>query len=126
MKKTIAKTTILNLIETTKEALSHSEIQLQVKDICDRVTIYRVLDRLVTEQKIHKIVNVDGVIKYAACHSCTSQKHQHNHIHFSCEVCKQVTCLDNVVPHFHLPQNYVAHNLNFMVSGVCPNCIKES
>lgn len=118
---TAAKTRIQELIISSSVALSHSEIQDVLDGLCDRVTIYRVLDRLMEEGVIHKIINVDGVVKYAGCHSC-STKHNHNHIHFSCQKCKTVTCLDDVEPSFMLPKNYKVRELNFTVSGLCPQC----
>lgn len=120
-RNTTAKTEIQELILSSKTALSHTEIQKHLVGLCDRVTIYRVLERLTDEGMIHKIVNVDGVVKYAGCHSC-SEKHNHNHIHFSCEKCKSVTCLENVEPSFKLPENYKVNEVNFTLSGVCPQC----
>ena len=98
------------------------KIKEDTKGLCDRVTIYRVLERLVEEGIIHKIINLDGVVKYAGCHSC-SIKHNHNHIHFSCQKCKSVTCLDNVQPTFKLPKNYKVSEMNFTLSGLCPQCL---
>lgn len=121
VRTTIAKTEIQDLIVSSSVALSHSEIQKSLEGLCDRVTIYRVLERLMEEGVIHKIVNVDGVIKYAGCHSC-SVKHSHNHIHFSCQKCKSVTCLDDVEPSFKLPKNYKVSEMNFTLSGLCPQC----
>lgn len=121
-RNTVAKTKIINLIANSKTALSHSEIQELLDIACDRVTIYRVLDRLIEENLIHKIVTVDGVIKYAACHDCSSVMHHHNHIHFSCEQCQTVTCIEEVEPTFKLPERYKVHSVNFTVSGLCKNC----
>jgi Fur family transcriptional regulator, ferric uptake regulator len=121
MRNTAAKIEIQGLILNSSVALSHHEIQEKTKGLCDRVTIYRVLDRLVDDGIIHKIVNMDGVAKYAACHAC-SEKHKHNHVHFSCHKCKTVTCLENVVPSFNLPSNYTVSEINFTVSGVCAAC----
>ena len=98
-RNTPAKTEIQELILSSKSALSHTEIQKHLTGLCDRVTIYRILERLTDEGLIHKVVNVDGVVKYAGCHSC-SEKHNHNHIHFSCQKCKSVTCLEDVVPSY--------------------------
>ena len=120
-RNTTAKTEILNLIDRSATALSHSEVQKSLQGLCDRVTIYRVLDRLIEEGKIHKIVNGDGVIKYAACSSCTNH-HQHDHIHFSCEVCKKVVCIPNVVPKIQLPEKFIVKDYNFVVSGICEHC----
>jgi Fur family ferric uptake transcriptional regulator len=121
-RNTIAKTEIQQLIITSPVALSHSEIQNSLDGLCDRVTIYRVLERLLDEGIIHKIINIDGIVKYAGCHSC-SEKHNHNHIHFNCEKCMTVTCLKNVEPSYNLPQNYKVSEMNFTLSGICPECL---
>ena len=120
-RNTAAKTAILELISHSEMALSHSEIQSSLDGLCDRVTIYRVLDRLLEEELIHKVVNIDGGVKYASCHSCTTV-HNHNHIHFSCQQCKSVTCIEDVQPSFKLPKKYKISEVNFMVSGLCPQC----
>lgn len=122
-RNTVAKTKILEFVKKSTGAVAHSDIQQSLKGICDRVTIYRVLDRLLNEGLVHKIVDMDGVVKYAACHGCeVSEQHQHNHIHFSCEKCKKVTCLDAILPEFKLPKDYKVNSVNFTVSGYCPNC----
>lgn len=120
-RNTTAKTEIQELILSSNSALSHSEIQKHLVGLCDRVTIYRVLERLIEEGLIHKVVNVDGVVKYAGCHSC-SEKHNHNHIHFSCQKCKSITCLEEVEPTYKLPKNYKVSEMNFTLSGLCPQC----
>lgn len=120
-RNTPAKTKIYELIQHSEVALSHAEIQQRLDASFDRVTIYRVLDRLLAAGQIHKIVNVDGVVKYAGCKSCAAV-HQHNHIHFSCERCKKVTCLDEVAPTYQLPQDYRVIETSFTVLGVCPQC----
>jgi len=123
VRNTTAKTEILDLISKSEVALSHAEIHSELNELCDRVTVYRVLDRLVNENVIHKVVNVDGVVKYAGCNTCsTHYNHNHNHIHFSCEKCKSVTCLENVEPAFKLPKKYKVSAVNFTVSGLCPQC----
>ena len=121
-RKTLAKTKILNFIKNSESAVAHSEIQHSMNGICDRVTTYRVLERLVREGSIHKIVNTDGVLNYAACNTCKEKKHFHHHVHFSCESCNTITCLDNVLPTYQLPSNYTVTETNFMLSGLCPQC----
>lgn len=121
-RNTQAKTEILKLINESNTALSHSDIQVKLGDLCNRVTIYRVLERLEEEGKIHKIVNVDGVINFARCKGCSGGKHDHNHLHFYCEKCKSVTCIENVVPEIKIPQNFVVKQYNFVISGQCDKC----
>lgn len=120
-RNTAAKTEILQLISRSEVALSHAEIQSALEGLCDRVTIYRVLDRLTEEGVIHRVINSDGGVKYASCRTCTTA-HSHSHIHFSCEQCKAVTCLKDVVPAFQLPANYTLTEAHFTVSGICAQC----
>ncbi|WHT39016.1 MULTISPECIES: transcriptional repressor [Myroides] len=121
-RNTQAKTEILKLIETSEVALSPAEILAILNGICDRVTIYRVLDRLTEEGIIHKIATVEGAIKYAICQNCTLEKHNHNHLHFTCERCQTTTCITAVEPSFTLPPTYKIKSVNFTISGICPEC----
>ncbi|MFT3948173.1 MAG: transcriptional repressor [Agriterribacter sp.] len=121
MRNTIARTQILSLIKNSKTALSHAEIEQLLNGLCNRVTIYRVLERLVEDNMVHKIINVDGNLKFAACHNC-AKTHHDNHLHFSCVECGSVTCLEEVEPVFKIPKKYKVQEMNFMVSGLCPNC----
>ena len=121
-RNTTAKSVILDLIIKSDVALSHAEIQTLTDGICDRVTIYRVLERLMNEDLIHKSVNLEGTIKYASCSHC-KEAHSHNHIHFSCQKCHLVTCLEDVEPAFKMPKNYQINEVNFTLTGLCPNCI---
>ena len=122
-RNTLAKAAILELISGSSVALSHAEIQKLNQKSCDRVTIYRILDRLVNEDVIHKIATADGTIKYAACnHTHGEQQHIHNHIHFNCEKCHSLTCLDSVQPTYIIPKNYVVKEVSFTLTGLCPKC----
>ena len=121
-RNTTANAEILKRLNQSEIALSHADIQQSLNGLCDRVTIYRVLDRLTEDGVVHKVVDFDGVIKYAICHTCSSDKHHHDHIHFSCEQCHSVTCLENIEPAFKLPKAYQVKQVNFTVSGICPLC----
>ena len=123
-RNTNAKTQILSFIQNAKKAVSHAEIHHSLGDICDRVTVYRVLERLVKEDSIHKIVNTDGVLNYASCHSC-STVHNHNHVHFSCEKCKSITCLEKIEFDINLPKNYSFSEAFFTIKGICSSCNSE-
>jgi Fur family ferric uptake transcriptional regulator len=105
-------------------ALSHTDLEQTLAEEIDRVTIYRSLNTFVGKGVLHKIVDHDGITKYALCKdNCQEDNHQHNHIHFKCVQCEEVVCLENVaIPVVKLPSNYVVHETNLMVSGVCDRC----
>lgn len=113
---------IQEIITKANGALSHAEIQDALENKCNRVTVYRILDKLIEEGTIHKIIDVDGISKFANCLDCKKEHHNHEHIHFSCTKCNTVSCLENVGIHFELPNTYKVEKMNFTLSGVCPEC----
>jgi Fur family ferric uptake transcriptional regulator len=124
LRSTKAKRAILELFQNNLTASSHNEIFQQIKDKADRATVYRILNSYTDEGVLHRVVSYDGVIRFALCDSACSNKeesHNHTHLHFSCEVCKKVTCLEDEL-HFQLPQGYSMKEANFSVSGVCKDC----
>ena len=125
-RNTSAKTAVLEIFAGSKKALSHTEIFKQIENVCDRVTVYRILDRLLNDDIIHKVVKLDGTVKYAKCNHGALRVHIHNHAHFSCEKCEEVTCLDNVKPSYIIPHNYKVNDINFTLSGICPNCLNSN
>lgn len=116
------KHAIQELINKSSSALSHNELLTALGGSMNRVTIYRVLDRLVVDGSIHKIIDIDGVSKFASCDACDTHHHHHDHVHFSCVKCLSVTCLDDVTPTFKLPSEYIVEEVNFTLSGICPSC----
>ncbi|WP_395632654.1 Fur family transcriptional regulator [Flavobacterium sp.] len=119
-RNTTAKATILTALENAHTALSHAELLALVNGVCDRVTVYRVLDRLVKEDKVHKVITLDGTIRYAACYH--KEQHSHNHVHFNCEKCNTTTCMETVNPEVQLSSDYTITSYNFTVTGICPKC----
>jgi Fur family ferric uptake transcriptional regulator len=121
-RNTEAKLNIIELISSSEVALSHADIQQSLNGLCDRVTIYRVLDRLIEEGQVHKVIDTDGVSKYAACRHCEAGHHHDTHAHFSCVVCKSVTCLDHITPNISIPRKYKVKEIHLTITGVCPGC----
>jgi len=125
-KKTKITSSIYNLIVESKKALSHQEIKSMLTTNCNRVTIYRALDRLVENKEVHKIIDSEGLTRYAnSINECGENKHHHGHIHFSCDICKEVICLEETNPIFELPKGYTTNHLNFTVQGVCKKCNEQ-
>ena len=123
-RNTTAKSAVKQLLEDSDTALSHKDLQQVLGDLCNRVTIYRVLERLLEEGYIHRVVSTDGVVRYARCHQCGHQEHQHNHIHFSCTQCDEITCLEEVHPTYQLPAGYLSQEVHFTITGICPSCLQ--
>ena len=124
---------ILNLLEDTPYAITHSQLEDILGKEFDRVTTYRTLHTFEEKHLIHRILNDTGAWAYALCRTCDhNHEHedekahhhvQHNHVHFKCEQCQNTVCLDNTaIPIINLPSGYKAQEWQMLVLGICPSC----
>lgn len=106
-----------------KRALSLSDLESNYSNY-DRVTLYRTLGSFLDSGILHKIPNDGGNATYGLCHeTCSPADHTHNHIHFKCNKCGEIECLDDkAVPSVQLPKGYKLHMVNMIVDGLCLNC----
>lgn len=114
---------ILHLFLRKDYALSHGDIEKEIDNSLDRVTVYRTLKTFLDRGLIHKVLDDEGSLKYALCNeACTTAAHHHDHVHFKCVECGQTNCLDVDVPNVRLPRGYRAKEVNVLIQGVCERC----
>jgi len=126
LRKTSARIKVLEYLLEQNSAISQPELEKKLNDIGDRVTLYRILHSFEENGIVHKVLNSSGTFRYALClnDSCTNESHHHEHIHFDCEVCGTVKCLDKVfLPEIQLPENYKVSEIQFVAKGICPDCL---
>ncbi len=103
-------------------ALAHSDLEESLDSQFDRVTIYRTLKTFVDKDVVHKVLDDSGATKYALC-SHDDEEHNHEHVHFKCEVCGETTCLEAItLPNIKLPQGFKKKEMSLLVQGVCNKC----
>ncbi len=119
LKATTTRIELLKLIESFDSAIPLSIIQKEMKST-DRVTLYRTIKILSEKGIIHQVYSYNKEYYYSLCNIKYDIKH--NHIHFKCKKCKQITCQDlqeNIlisIPKFHIEK------INISVEGICNNC----
>ena len=124
---TPARIQVLDLLQSAQGPLSHSDIEeLLSKNALpamDRVTLYRVLDWLVEVGLAHKAANTRGVFCFTAAQPNIEHK---RHIHFRCNDCGRVICLD-VPPPLppELPKGFHIASVELDISGECPECVES-
>ena len=114
---------VLEAFNVLKKPLSIKNIRDYVKSI-DRVTLFRILSIFEDVKLIHRIDLIPGKVLYALCfEDCKDNNHYHEHIHFLCEKCDDVSCveIDNL-PTIELTGHHL-HNININASGICKNCV---
>lgn len=119
-----SRTKILELFLAKNGALAHGDIEKNAGEKFDRVTVYRTLQSFLDKGIIHSIPTADNSIRYALCkNDCTKGHHHDNHIHFICQNCGAITCLDEVnIPTIELPRGFKAIQTEMVVSGKCKDC----
>jgi Fur family ferric uptake transcriptional regulator len=114
---------ILHLFLLKNYALSHGDIEKEIDNSLDRVTVYRTLKTFLDKGLIHKVLDDEGSLKYALCkEACSTAEHHHDHVHFKCTKCGQTNCLNVDVPAIKLPKGYQVNEVNLLIQGICEKC----
>lgn len=123
LRSTPTRQEILHLFLEKDYALSHSDIENEIADDLDRVTVYRTLKTFSDKGLIHKVPDDGGSVKYARCtEACSVAGHRDEHVHFKCIRCGQTNCLKVEIPSIKLPKGYTIKDVNFLIQGTCQNC----
>ena len=117
---TPARVRVLHLLRSAPTALTHNEIEAALgAPSIDRVTLYRVLDWLVDSGLAHKNSDVHRVFRFSAA---AAGEHA-THVHFRCEHCGRVFCLEAAPPVAPiLPTGFVLSRMDFDLRGRCADC----
>ena len=119
---TAPRAAVLETLLAARQALTHHEIEqaLAPRLAVDRVTVYRVLDWLVSLGLAHRIAGEDRTWRFLATHG---EAHA-AHAHFMCSRCGRTVCLDEVAvpPAVKVPRGFEPSHVELNVKGVCAAC----
>jgi Fur family ferric uptake transcriptional regulator len=120
---TPARIRVLQLLREAPAALTHNEIEAALGDLTvDRVTLYRVLDWLVESGLAHKNADASRVYRFSAAPEGVHT----THVHFRCEHCGGVFCLNAPPPLApELPPGFSLSRVDFDLRGQCANCARS-
>jgi Fur family ferric uptake transcriptional regulator len=114
---------VLAILAKHKNAIPLSVIEAELETY-NRITLYRTIKTFLDKGIIHEISISGKETNYALCkEACGNGAHQHQHIHFKCNDCEMVFCVEvDAFPKVNLP-NYSISELEIQASGLCPKCI---
>jgi Fur family ferric uptake transcriptional regulator len=119
---TAPRAAVLDALLAARQALTHHEIELALAPrlAVDRVTVYRVLDWLVSLGLAHRIAGEDRTWRFLA----TQGEGHAAHAHFMCSRCGRTVCLDEVAvpPAVKVPRGFEPSHVELNVKGVCAAC----
>jgi len=117
---TPARIRVLELLSSAPVPLSHHDIESALGNASlDRVTLYRVLDWLVASGLAVKRADERRVWRF----TLAGGGQHHSHVHFRCDRCGRVYCLDAPAPRPPaMPAGFTLSRLEFDLSGNCADC----
>ena len=120
------KDIILDVIKTKQKEFTIKEIYEELKDNVGLTTIYRLVDKLVSENIINKNIGVDNITYYEYLDSCNND----NHFFLKCEKCKKLEhvdcdCINTLYNHIKANHSFNINKNNIIINGICKNCQKE-
>jgi Fur family ferric uptake transcriptional regulator len=113
---------VLAIFSKYDHAISTEEIEQELKEF-DRITLYRTLKSFTEKGIIHEINYPQEEKRLALCaDACTGDHHHHQHIHFKCKECGEITCSEiDALPDVSL-NGFHIEQLEIQAQGLCGKC----
>jgi Fur family ferric uptake transcriptional regulator len=126
IKPTANRIVVARTLAAAERPMSLSELEYKILSI-DKSGVFRTLALFREHHLVHVLEDGSDGVRYELCHSHDGhQEDDDQHVHFYCEHCHRTFCLhDTPIPAVTLPEGYEAQSINYMVKGICPECLRE-
>lgn len=122
IKPTAMRTLVLRCLLNAESTLTLRDLEDALYP-ADRSTIFRTLLLFEEHHLLHSIDDGSGSARYEICHSHHHDTFDDRHPHFRCIQCKRTICLTDIqVPIISLPEGFQAHQVNYVITGICNQC----
>ncbi len=115
---------VLGLLAREQKPMSLADIEACIWTL-ERSSIFRVLKLFQDKGVIHTIDDGSSITKYLLC-DIRQHNAVHSHAHFYCDRCRQIITIESpdFVP-LKLPKGCTAHEINYVVHGICMDCAEK-
>lgn len=122
IKPTPNRLLVLSELMKAKSPVSLADLE-RLLDTIDKASIFRVLELFSAKEMVHVIEDGSRSLKYELCHGGAHHSPSDQHVHFFCEKCGEVFCLEDIsVPAIAVPEGFRTRSVNYMLKGYCPGC----
>ena len=124
--KTRQKEIILDLIKNKKSEFTIKDIYEELNGSVGLTTIYRLVDKLVSENKINKYIKDNNNTSYQYLQECELE----NHFYLKCKKCGNLIhidcdCVMELFNHIFIEHKFKPNNDNIIIRGICGNCMNS-
>lgn len=125
-KNTKLRHAVLSELMRAETGLSHQDLSRSLSLDFDRVTLFRTLNAFEEAGILHKVMDLNGVAKYAF--TPAEEKNEDSHAHFLCMKCQGIFCLDygfemDKIP---VPKGFQKTGIAIQVKGLCAACRRNT
>ena len=118
------KDIILKLIKKQNKEFTIQDIYERLKKEIGLTTIYRLVDKLVSEGYLNKFIKENNTAYYQYLEKCE----HHNHFYLKCGKCGTLIhidcdCINELSNHIFDQHKFVA-NKNIIINGICEKCMR--
>lgn len=124
--RTKQKEQIIDKIKSVNHEFSTKELYELLDKEIGLTTIYRLIDKMVLEEKIIKYIGDNNKTYYRYFESCDKD----NHFYLKCDKCKSMThidcdCISELSNHIINEHKFNLKKENIVINGICSKCMKE-
>lgn len=123
IKPTANRIVVVKALAASDRPLSLSELEYTILSI-DKSGVFRALTLFREHHLVHAIEDGGEGTRYELCRSEAIDDDSDMHVHFYCERCHRTFCMEDIaIPHVSLPEGYTMTTANYVVKGICPECL---
>ncbi len=117
------KKQIMDVIKNNDKPFTVKDIYEKINSIAGLTTIYRLVDKMVEEDKLKKYIGKDNKTYYQYLESCDKE----NHFYLKCNSCGNIThidcdCIDDLYTHILNNHKFKLSKKNIIINGICNKC----
>ena len=122
--KTKQKDIIIDDIKKHTDEFTIKDIYNELDGKIGLTTIYRLINKLVSDGCINKSIGKDNVTYYQYLEECSKE----NHFYLKCDKCGTLIhvdcdCIEELTNHIHKDHKFIPNKENIIINGLCSKCI---
>jgi len=120
------KDLIINVIKKQKHEFTIKDIYENLNESVGLTTIYRLVDKLVKEDKLSKTISKDNITYYQYLKECDHD----NHFYLKCDNCGDLVhidcdCINDLSNHIIKNHHFKLNKDHIIINGLCEKCNKK-
>ena len=121
--KTKQRELVLKTIKNKKNEFVVKDIYEELNKKVGLTTIYRIVDKLVQEGNLTKIIGKDNITYFQYLEKCNNS----NHFYLKCSKCGKIThvdcdCITDLTNHISENHDFKMNNDHIIINGMCKKC----